>query len=132
MDFNAIDPAKAKDYFQNKMAFSTGPAEVKHVLDEAKADSRPTLIDVRASEDFARGHIPGAINLPEDQWPTLLGLTKEKTNVIYCYSAVCHLAAKAALGFAEQGFPVMEMDGGFAAWKDNGYKDELSESNEAA
>lgn len=36
------------------------------------------------------GHIPGAINLPRDRWHTLDGLRKDQTNVLYCYSQVCH------------------------------------------
>jgi len=36
-----------------------------------------------------------------------------------CYSAVCHLAARAAVEFASKGYLVMEMDGDFEAWKDS-------------
>jgi rhodanese-related sulfurtransferase len=43
-----------------------------------------------------------------------------KTNIIYCYTSTCHLAATAALEFAERGYSVMEMDGGFAGWKQYG------------
>ena len=57
--------------------------------------------------------------IPEEKWETLEGLERDKTNILYCYSHVCHLAAKAAVEFADRGFPVMEMDGGFKAWKDN-------------
>jgi len=57
--------------------------------------------------------------LPKDKWDTLEGLSKEKTNVLVCYSEVCHLAATAAVEFARQGYPVMEMDGGMTAWKEN-------------
>jgi len=32
---------------------------------------------------------------------------------------VCHLAAAAAVQFAGQGYPVMEMDGGMRAWRDH-------------
>jgi len=46
-------------------------------------------------------------------------LRRDQTNVLYCYSPTCHLAAKAAVEFARKGFPVMEMDGGFEAWKEN-------------
>ena len=41
-------------------------------------------------------------------------------NVLVCYTQVCHLAATAAVEFAGKGFPVMEMDGGFEAWKEAG------------
>ncbi len=77
------------------------------------------VVDVRAAEDYSQGHIPGAVNLPKDKWNSLIGLRKDKLNVLYCYSHVCHLAAAAAAEFASKGFPVMEMEGGFRAWKDH-------------
>ena len=77
------------------------------------------LVDVRAAEDFAKGHIPGAINLPREKWETLQGLQKDRVNILYCYTQTCHLAATAAVQFASRGFPVMEMEGGFEAWKEN-------------
>jgi rhodanese-related sulfurtransferase len=110
------DPEKARQYFANKMAFTTGPVELASNLKEG---TDLTVIDVRASEDYNKGHIPGAINLPYEKWNTWEGLRKDALNVLYCYSAVCHLAATAAVEFASQGYPVMEMDGGFEAWKDN-------------
>ena len=46
------------------------------------------VVDVRAAEDYAEGHITGAVNLPKDRWETLIGLRKDKLNVLYCYSHV--------------------------------------------
>jgi len=80
-------------------------------------DEDINIVDVRAAEDYDEGHVPGAVNLPQARWETLEGLQRDKTNVVYCYSHVCHLAAKAAVEFAGKGYPVMEMDGGFKAWK---------------
>ena len=77
------------------------------------------LVDVRAAEDFAKGHIPGAINLPKGRWDNPQGLSKDKTNVVYCYTQQCHLAANACVQFAAKDYPVMELDGGFAAWKES-------------
>ena len=57
------------------------------------------------------------MSLPQNEWNTFRGLSKDKLNILYCYSEVCHLAAKAAVKFASAGFPVMEMDGRFKAWK---------------
>jgi rhodanese-related sulfurtransferase len=42
-------------------------------------------------------------------------------NVIYCYDATCHLASAAAAQLAAQGYPVVEMEGGFATWESRGY-----------
>jgi rhodanese-related sulfurtransferase len=110
------DPAKAREYFEDKMTFTTGPVELDRML---KAHENINVIDVRAEEDYRQGHIPGAINLPKERWDTAEGLSKEKANVIYCYSQVCHLAAAAACEFAAKGYPVMELEGGFDEWKEH-------------
>jgi rhodanese-related sulfurtransferase len=111
-----VDPVKAKEYFEDKITFTTGPIELDRMLREEEEEL--AVIDVRAAEDYAEGHIPGAINLPKERWETFEGLEKDKTNVLYCYSQVCHLAATAAVEFASNGYPVMEMDGGFKAWRE--------------
>ena len=40
---------------------------------------------------------------------------------------MCHLAATAAVEFAGKGFSVMELDGGFKAWREHGLPMEGSE-----
>jgi rhodanese-related sulfurtransferase len=111
------DPAKAKAFFEAKMAFTTGPVELERMMKEGAVN----VVDVRAADDYAKGHIPGAVNLPKERWSSLQGLRKDKTNVLYCYSIVCHLAATAAVEFAARGFPVMELDGGWRWWKEDGF-----------
>jgi rhodanese-related sulfurtransferase len=115
--------AKAKRYFQDKMAFTTGPVELERW---AKQGQPVNIVDIRAAEDYAEGHIPGAVNLPKDQWqgPKMLKarLRKDKINVLYCYSHVCHLAATAAVEFASKGYPVMELEGGWRWWKNDGFE----------
>lgn len=108
------NPQEAVKYFEAKLNFTTGPIEVSHWLEE---NAPIQVIDVRAREDFEKGHVPGAISIPRGQWQNPKGLSKDKTNVIYCYSQTCHLAASAALEFAKKGFSVVEMEGGFNAWQ---------------
>src|SRR5689334_25200166 len=84
------DPARACAYFENKLAFTTGPVELERMI--KSGDNHFTVVDVRAAEDYAKGHIPGAINLPEGSWERPNGLSKDKTNFVYCYTIVCHLA----------------------------------------
>src|SRR5688572_7648887 len=102
------DPAKAREYFSHKMEFTTGPVELKRAMDRDEV----VVIDVRATEDYAKGHIPGAISVPKEKWEQPTGLHRDKTNVVYCYSQVCHLAATAALDWTAQGYPIMELEGG--------------------
>ncbi len=108
------DPQTALKYFQTKLDCTTGPIELSHWLEE-KAPL--TIVDVRRPEDYEKAHIPGAINLPKEQWRTPKGLSKDKTNVVYCYSQTCHLAAGAAVEFAKLGYPVVELEGGFNTWQ---------------
>lgn len=107
-------PKKAKKFFEAKMNFTTGPVELKQMID---GNENINIVDVRASEDFGKGHIPGAINLPKQRWSTHTGLKNDRINIVYCYSQVCHLAANAALEFAENGYSVMELEGGFQEWE---------------
>lgn len=115
MSFPTIipDATRAREYFEDKMAFTTGPVELERELKTV------SVIDVRAAEDYAQGHLPGAINLPQGTWERAEGLSRDKVNVVYCYSQVCHLAAKAAIIFTKQGFTVKELEGGFAGWKEH-------------
>jgi rhodanese-related sulfurtransferase len=111
-----MDPVGAEGYFANKNSFTTGPIELQRKIEDGE---NLVVMDVRREEDFRAGHIPGAINLPEAQWQTLQGLCKDVPNYIYCYSQTCHLASRAAQLFAREGYPVVEMEGGFQAWEEN-------------
>ena len=108
-DFNA-----AAAYFAAKNAATTGPHELSGVLDRKEP---VVVIDVRFPSDFAKAHVPGAINLPKGKWHSPAGLAKDRLNVLYCYDQTCHLAAEAARELVAQGYPVVEMEGGFAAWE---------------
>lgn len=105
----SMDVAGARQYFADKMAFTTGPVE----LMRAVSNGEVCVIDLRDAGSFGKGHVPGAHNLPQDAWQSQDVLTKDRPNVLYCYHEDCHLAAKAALVFATQGYPVMELDGGW-------------------
>lgn len=118
-DRSLSDPAAALAYFQQKLAFSIGPVGLERWLKES---TDLHVIDVRAAEDYRQGHIPGAINLPKDRWTTNAGLAKGKTNIFYCYSITCLLAAQAAAYFAKRNFPVMELLGGFDEWDAHGFE----------
>jgi rhodanese-related sulfurtransferase len=80
----------------------------------------PQVIDLRSAEDFARGSLPNAKNIPADK---LAGrsaeLKKDKPVLLVCAtgtSAGRTAAALRAQGFAE----VFVLAGGIAAWREAG------------
>ena len=120
-----IEKRKAVNYFQSKLAFTLGPAELDHMIHDRED---VTIVDVRAEEDYRKGHIPGAISLPKNRWDSISGLTPTRRHIMYCYSQQCHLATEACLTFATKGFRVMELEGGMDAWKQFGFQVEGSEA----
>ncbi|HIJ74856.1 MAG TPA: rhodanese-like domain-containing protein [Candidatus Hydrogenedentes bacterium] len=89
------------------------PDEVKLKLD---AHEDFTLIDVRPSSDYQRGHLPGAVSMPIATLPwTMNRLDKDKETVVYCQSGITSVAACNVLiagGFSD----VKNMVGGIGAW----------------
>jgi rhodanese-related sulfurtransferase len=97
-----------------------------------KAGKDAVIVDVRLPRDYKQGHIPGAIKLPNGQWRKPVDLTRDNINGVYCYSQICHLAAQAAIELLAQGYPVMEMEGGFTGWQAAGYEIEAGSITRAA
>ena len=112
------DFAAARSHFAAKLGFTTGPHEVTGMIDR-KEDI--VIVDVRFPTDYRKAHIPGAVNLPKGKWRETAGLAKDKLNILYCYNQTCHMAAEAAVELLALGYPVAEMEGGFATWEANSY-----------
>jgi rhodanese-related sulfurtransferase len=112
------DIQAARAHFAAKQSFTTGPHELTGMIDR---NEDIVIVDVRFPTDYRKGHIPGAINLPKGKWHETTALAKDKLTVLYCYNQTCHMAAEAALELLGRGYPVAEMEGGFATWEANSY-----------
>ncbi|HNW25488.1 MAG TPA: rhodanese-like domain-containing protein [Candidatus Gastranaerophilaceae bacterium] len=113
-----FDAKKAENFFAQRLAYTLGPVELSEMMKEGKVK----LIDVRYPDDFVEGHIPFAVSMPKIELAQRLSeLSKKELHVVYCYNQQCHLASSAALILAKNGYPVMELEGGFDVWK-NGFK----------
>jgi rhodanese-related sulfurtransferase len=111
------DFSKAQEHFHARNAFTTGPHEL---LGQIDAKANIVIVDVRLPSDYRKGHVPGAVNLPKGRWEKgaePAGLSKDNLNVLYCYNPQCHLASEAAELLVKQGYPVIEMEGGFSTWE---------------
>jgi rhodanese-related sulfurtransferase len=124
-----LQQRRQEKFFQEKLEFSLGPAELKRMIDEHEP---VVIVDVRDEEAYDKGHVPGARHIPRERWMTTSLLDRGKTHVVYCYNQQCHLAAKACLELSRRGFRVMELEGGMSAWEAFGYLAERREIRVAA
>lgn len=76
------------------------------------------VLDVRPAEEYAAGHIPGAVSVPLDQLADrLAGLPDGVAIVAYCRGAYCVLAHDAVRVLAAHGRPAARLDGGMLEWR---------------
>lgn len=121
---STYDINAANRFFRDRVAFTTGVHELE-VLINSKADRAGyQVVDVRFPADFAKSHVPGAVNLPKGKWRNAQGLNKDATLYLYCYNPTCHLAAEAAVELTAQGYRVVEVEGGWERWELGGYATE--------
>jgi rhodanese-related sulfurtransferase/biotin operon repressor len=77
-----------------------------------------TVLDVRPAEEYAAGHLPGAINLPidrlESQWATL---PKRKETVAYCRGPYCLMSFEAVAALRKRGLKARRLENGFPEWR---------------
>ncbi|MEV4279641.1 rhodanese-like domain-containing protein [Actinoplanes xinjiangensis] len=82
------------------------------------------LLDVRSSDEYAGGHLPGAVNVPFDEVEAAAGRYAGQDVVTVCHSGVRSLAAARLLSAA--GARVQSLAGGTEAWRQAGHPVETS------
>jgi len=84
-----------------------------------KSDANLVILDVRTPEEFAAGHIPGALNISHEQLPNRiaeLADAKNKDVVVYCRSGRRSAIAQQTL--ESQGFKrVRHLEGDMLKWE---------------
>jgi rhodanese-related sulfurtransferase len=115
------DPAVAHNHFLSRLSFETDPSDVYH--DITNKVSGIVVVDARTPETYARGHVPGAINLPHRtiDSTTAASLPRDKLLVTYCDGVFCNASTKAAAKLTALGFKVKEMLDGMEGWRKEGY-----------
>jgi sulfur-carrier protein adenylyltransferase/sulfurtransferase len=105
--------------------------QIKSRIDEVDpADVRDRLahgavvVDVRETEEWAAGHIPGAVHVPKSMLESRIeGATSDRSVPVVLYCASGNRSAWAARTLLDDlGYEHVEsMTGGFTLWKDRGY-----------
>jgi rhodanese-related sulfurtransferase len=117
----AAEPKEAEHHFIERLSVETDPSDVH--ADLANGITLFVVVDCRSAEEYAAGHIPGAVSLP---YRTLTPesatrLSRDVTYVTYDAGLFDNACTKMALRLAALGFRVKEMMGGLEGWKTEGY-----------
>lgn len=120
----AAESAAALAHFTASLAFETDCADVHTALAQGPNAIDFVLLDVRSPAMFARGHVPGAINLPHGKIVAtkLAGYPPDTLFVTYCAGPHCNGATRGAIRLAQLGRPVKVMVGGVTGWADEGFE----------
>jgi rhodanese-related sulfurtransferase len=122
----AAPPEQSAAHFEALFTFETDCWDTHDAL--SRGSPGFVLLDVRSPALFAKGHVPGAVNLPHAKIiaSRMSGYPKSTLFVTYCAGPHCNGAARAALRLARLGYPVKLMAGGITGWADDGFELERS------
>lgn len=81
-------------------------------------DGSVTVLDVRPEDEFALGHVAGALNMPLAELERhLVDLPTDREIIAYCRGPYCVLSFEAVAALRAQGFRVRRLEDGYPEWK---------------
>ena len=93
------------------------PVSRGELLERVRRDA-VIVLDVRPHEEYAAGHIPGAVSIPLEQLERrLAGLDREAEVVAYCRGPYCLLAPQAVELLLRHGYRARRLEAGFPEWR---------------
>lgn len=113
-DVKAAIQGQAKKWFDAKSPATIEPADVMAAV--ASKDPTVQVVSVRSAEDYGKGHIEGAINIPWTQIADNLDkIDPSKKVIVYCYTG--HTGGEAAMFLDLMGYNAVNMKFGMAGWQ---------------
>jgi ArsR family transcriptional regulator len=77
-----------------------------------------TILDVRPGDEFALGHLPGALNIPLRELEARLGEMDPRHEIVaYCRGPYCVLSYEAVARLRARGFKVRRLEDGLPEWR---------------
>ncbi|MEE0870272.1 MAG: rhodanese-like domain-containing protein [Bacteroidaceae bacterium] len=104
---------------ENKTSAGSTVLPVEEYAQKLNADTTAYLIDVRTPEEYAEGHIEGAVlmNVMDEQ-TFLAGIdTLDASHTYYIYCRSGRRSQKASGLMGERGLKVVDLQGGYNAWQ---------------
>ncbi|ABZ95194.1 Rhodanese-related sulfurtransferase [Leptospira biflexa serovar Patoc strain 'Patoc 1 (Ames)'] len=74
------------------------------------------LIDVRSKEEYKKGHIPEAVNIPYNEIESFK-FPKNKELIVYCRGPMCLLSVNALNFLQSREMNVTRFGGGYSQWE---------------
>ena len=105
----------ARDYFAARDELE--PLTRKELRKRMRGEE-VVVVDVRPKEEYAAGHIPGAISLPAAELLDRIGEIPADAEVVaYCRGPYCVLAPEAVEILSRRGFRTRRLEDGFPEWR---------------
>jgi rhodanese-related sulfurtransferase len=122
-EVTAVPAAHPDDAFEDFSKLLEYETDCRDVHESTIGDGF-VVLDVRSPEDFAAGHVPGAVNLPHRRIVerNLERFDDDVLFVVYSAGPHCNGADKAAMRLAALGRRVKKMIGGIEGWKAEGFE----------
>jgi DNA-binding transcriptional ArsR family regulator len=93
------------------------PVRAEELLERAKK-GLVTVLDVRPTEEYAAGHLPGAVSIPLQRLKRgLAKLPKKREVVAYCRGPYCLMSFEAVRELRRRGWNARRLEVGFPEWK---------------
>lgn len=103
------------DYFHARDALE--PVSREDLISKLK-DGLVTVLDVRPGDEFAAGHLPGALNIQLAELELRLGeLPADREVIAYCRGPYCVLSFEAVSALRARGYLVRRLEDGYPEWK---------------
>jgi rhodanese-related sulfurtransferase/DNA-binding MarR family transcriptional regulator len=104
-----------RDYFESRDHLE--PVTSDDLMERIKGGS-VMVLDVRPTDEYIAGHIPGALSVPLDQLDAALaGIPKRAEIVAYCRGPYCVLAPQAVERLRSHGYRARRLDQGMPEWR---------------
>lgn len=93
------------------------PVPAEELLARARK-GEVTVLDVRPEQEYAAGHLPGAVNIPLDELEKRIDiLDADREVVAYCRGPHCVLAFDAVSKLRERGRSARRLNVGYPEWR---------------